>query len=76
MMTCGLLQIEKEEKNDVVCMISFPGKRIEMCKLQHTENNPLKLVLTKLVVTYNEIYNALPYNYINSPNIEGSTPMF
>jgi hypothetical protein len=54
----------------------FPRERIEMCRLQHTESNPLKLVLTKPVVTYNEIYNALPYNYRNSPNIEGSTLMF
>jgi hypothetical protein len=76
MMTCGLLQIEKEEKDDVVYMISFPGKRIEMCRLQHTESNPLKLVLTMPVVTYNENYNTLPYNYRNSPKIEGSTLVF
>jgi hypothetical protein len=47
-----------------------------MCRLQHTENNPSKLVLTRHVVTYNGNYNALPYNYKNSPNIEGHAPMF
>ena len=76
MMTCGILQIEKEEKHDVVYMISFQGKTIEMCRLQHTKNDPLKLVLTRPIVTYNENYNALPYNYKTSPNIEGFTPVF
>jgi hypothetical protein len=32
MMTCVPLQIE-EEKDDVIGMISFQGKKIEMCKL-------------------------------------------
>jgi hypothetical protein len=47
MMTCGLWQIEKEEKDDVISMISFQkeesndivgvisfqGKKAEMCRL-------------------------------------------
>ena len=44
--------------------------------LQHTENGLPKLVLTKHIVTYNENYNALPYNYKNSPNIKGIAPVF
>jgi hypothetical protein len=28
MMTCGLLQIEKEEKDDVISMISFQRKKV------------------------------------------------
>lgn len=76
MMTCGLLQIEKAEKDDVVGMISFQGKKTDICRLQHTNNGPSKLVLTRLVVTYNGNYNALLYNYRNSHNTEGHVPMF
>jgi hypothetical protein len=47
-----------------------------MCMLQHTENGLPKLVLTKHIVTYNENYNALPYNYKNFPNIKGIAPVF
>jgi hypothetical protein len=47
-----------------------------MCRLQHTENGPSNLVPTRPVVTYNMNYNALPYNYRNSLNIEGPAPMF
>jgi len=52
MMTHGLLKIEKEEKDDVVGMTSFQGKKVEMCKLQYTKSSPPKFILTKLVVTY------------------------
>jgi hypothetical protein len=38
MMTCGLLQIE-EKKDDVVGMISFKGKKAEMCRLQHIKGH-------------------------------------
>ena len=37
-MTCGLLQIE-EKKDDVVGMISFKGKKAEMCRLQHIKGH-------------------------------------
>ena len=47
-----------------------------MCMLQHTESGLPKLVLTKHIVTCNENYNALPYNYKNSPNIKGIAPVF
>jgi len=40
MMTCGLLQIE-EKKDDVVGMISFKGKKAEMCRLQHIKGPAL-----------------------------------
>ena len=62
MMICGLLQIE-EEKDDVLGMISFQKKKAEMCRLQHTESGPSKLILIRHVITYNGNYNALPYNY-------------
>jgi hypothetical protein len=45
-------------------------------KLQHTKSGPPKVVLTRLVITYNRNYNALPYNYKISPNIESPAPMF
>jgi len=32
-MTCGLLQIKKKKKDDVVGIISFHGKKAEMCRL-------------------------------------------
>jgi hypothetical protein len=75
-MACGLLQIEKEEKDDVVGMISFQWKKVKMCRFQHTKSNPPKLILTRPAITYNENYNALPHNYKNYPNIEGFAPMF
>ena len=74
MMTCDLLQIENEE--NAIGMISFQGNKVEMCRLQHTKNSPLKLILTRPVVTYNGNYSALPHNYRNSPNIECHTSMF
>jgi hypothetical protein len=74
-MTCVLLQIE-EEKDDVIGMISFQGKKTEMCRLQHTKSGLPKLFLTRSAITYNRIYNALPYNYKNFPNVEGLAPMF
>ena len=75
-MTYGLLQIEKEEKDNLIGMISFQGKKIEVCRLQHTESDPLKLVLTRLAFTHNENYNSLPHNYGNPPNVEGPTLVF
>ena len=42
-----------------------------MCRLQHTKSSLPKLILTGPAITYNENYNALPYNYKNYPNIEG-----
>jgi hypothetical protein len=51
-------------------MISFKGKKTKMCRLQHIKCSPPKLILIRLIVTYNMNYNAFPYNYINSPNIE------
>jgi hypothetical protein len=47
-----------------------------MCRLQYTDSSPPKLVLTRLVITYNGNYNALPYNYRNSPNIKGYALVF
>jgi hypothetical protein len=75
-MTYGLLQIEKEEKDNFIGMISFQGKKIEVCRLQHTESDPLKLVLTRLAFTHNENYNSLSHNYGNPPNVEGPTLVF
>jgi hypothetical protein len=69
MMTCGLLQIEKRENDDVVGKISFQWKKTKICRLQQTESGLPKHVLTRHIVTYNGNYNALPYNYRNSPNI-------
>jgi len=71
MMTCGLLQMEKEEKDDVVGMISFKEKKTKICKLQHTKRGPSKLVLTRSVVTYSGNYNTLDHNYIYSLNVKG-----
>jgi len=47
-----------------------------MCRLQHTKSGPLKLVLTRSIVTYNGNYNALPRNYKYSPNIKGHSLLF
>lgn len=58
MMTCSLLQIEHEQTDDVIGMISFLNKKLEMCRLQYTKSGPLKLILTRPVVTYNGNYNA------------------
>jgi hypothetical protein len=76
MMTGGLLQIEKEEKDDVIGMVSFKRKKVEVCKLQHTKSNPSKLILTRPAFTHNGKYNALPRNYSNPPNVEGPAFMF
>jgi hypothetical protein len=65
MMTCGLLQIEKEKNDDVVDLITFQERKKEMRKLYHTRRDPPKLILTRHVITYNENYNALPHNYRN-----------
>jgi hypothetical protein len=75
-MTCGLLQTEKEENDDVVGMISFQEKKIKICKLQHTKRGLSKFVLTRSVVTYSRSYNALDHNYIYSLNVEGPAPEF
>jgi len=45
MMTCGLLQIEKEEKDDVVSMLSFKEKRKQRC-----------VGLIRLVITYSGVH--------------------
>jgi hypothetical protein len=74
-MTCDRLQIEKE-KDDVAGIRSFQGKKAEIYRLQHAKSGLPKLVLIRLVVTYNGNYNALPYNYGNSLNIKGFTPVF
>jgi hypothetical protein len=65
MMTCGLLQIKNEKNDDVVDLISFQGRKKEMCKLYHTRRDPPKLILTRYVITYNGNYNALPHSYRN-----------
>ena len=69
-MTCGLLQIEKKEEDDAMGMISFQEKKAEVCRIQGTESGPPKLVMTRLAFTRNRDYNALPYNYKNSPKNE------
>jgi hypothetical protein len=74
-MTCGLLQIEKKEEDDAMGMISFQGKKAEVCRIQGIESGPPKLVMTRLAFTRNRDYNALPYNYKNSPKIEKTSPM-
>jgi hypothetical protein len=76
MMACCLLQMEMEEKDDVVCMISFQEKKSKICRLQHTESGPPKLILTRPAITYNENYNALLHNYRNSPNVESPASVF
>ena len=48
LMTCGLLQIEKEEEDDAMGMISFQEKKAEVCRIQGTESGPPKLVMTRL----------------------------
>jgi hypothetical protein len=65
MMTCCLLQIEKEKNDDVVDLITFQERKKEMRKLYHTRRDPPKLILTRHVITYNGNYNALPHNYRN-----------
>jgi hypothetical protein len=76
MMTCGLLQIENEEKDDVIGTISFQEKKTKIRKLQHTKRGPSKLVLTRSIVTYSGNYNALDHNYIYYLNVEGPAPEF
>jgi len=68
-MTCGFLQIENEKEDDVMGMISFQGKKAEVCRIQHTLSDSLKLVLIRPAFTHNRNYNALPRNYKNSPKI-------
>jgi hypothetical protein len=70
-----VVYLQIENKENAIGMISFQGKKAEMCRLQHTKNSPLKLILTRLV-TYNGNYSALPHNYRNSPNIECHASMF
>ena len=59
MMTRGLLRIDTlEEKMEVGMVVG--------CRYQPTENGPLKLICTKLVVNKCGNYNALPYKYRQS----------
>ena len=46
-MTFDPLQIEKEEEDDVLGMISLLGKKVEVWRIHRTESGPLKLVLTR-----------------------------
>jgi hypothetical protein len=48
-MTFDPLQIEKEEEDDVVGMISLLGKKVEVCRIHRIESGLLKLVLTRPV---------------------------
>ena len=48
-MTFDPLQIEKEEEDDVVGMISLLGKKVEVWRIHRTESGPLKLVLTRSI---------------------------
>jgi hypothetical protein len=68
-MTCGFLQIENEKEDDVMGMISFQGKKAEVCRIQHTESSSPKLVLIRPAFTHNRNYNTLPHNYKNSSKI-------
>lgn len=75
MMTCGMLQIENEEKDDDVGMIRFQEKKLEMCRLQHIKISPLKLVLTKPTPTMGTIMHCLII-IKNSPNIDNLAHLF